>query len=116
MWCAVMCHEKWLTGRYVDDRHTQNDNLLPPDGPFLAGQLPLTDGCAGGFEFIYSLVQGGWPVGALVASGLSALLMPIIGWQGSFIFAAVPSFIIALLALKLKETPQILCADLILGR
>ncbi len=32
--------------------------------------------------------------------------MPIIGWQGSFIFAAVPSFIIALLALKLKETPQ----------
>ncbi|BFI58418.1 sugar transporter [Yersinia pseudotuberculosis] len=56
--------------------------------------------------FIYSLVQGGWPVGALVASGLSALLMPIIGWQGSFIFAAVPSFIIALLALKLKETPQ----------
>ena len=32
--------------------------------------------------------------------------MPIIGWQGSFIFAALPSFIIALLALKLKETPQ----------
>lgn len=56
--------------------------------------------------FIYSLVQGGWPVGALVASALTALLMPIIGWQGSFIFAALPSFIIALLALKLKETPQ----------
>ncbi|WGL92750.1 MFS transporter [Serratia marcescens] len=56
--------------------------------------------------FIYSLVQGGWPVGALVASALTALLMPIIGWQGSFIFAALPSFTIALLALKLKETPQ----------
>lgn len=56
--------------------------------------------------FIYSLVQGGWPVGALVASALTALLMPLIGWQGSFIFAAIPSFIIALLALKLKETPQ----------
>ncbi|CAI1724310.1 Putative niacin/nicotinamide transporter NaiP [Serratia marcescens] len=56
--------------------------------------------------FIYSLVQGGWPVGALVASALTALLIPIIGWQGSFIFAALPSFIIALLALKLKETPQ----------
>ncbi|AHG18380.1 MFS transporter [Chania multitudinisentens RB-25] len=56
--------------------------------------------------FIYSLVQGGWPVGALVASALTALLMPIIGWQGSFIFAALPSFLIALLALKLKETPQ----------
>jgi len=56
--------------------------------------------------FIYSLVQGGWPIGALVASALTALLMPIIGWQGSFIFAALPSFVIALLALKLKETPQ----------
>ncbi len=56
--------------------------------------------------FVYSLVQGGWPVGALVASALTAILMPIIGWQGSFIFAALPSMVIAVLALKLKETPQ----------
>ncbi|ADU71790.1 MFS transporter [Pantoea sp. At-9b] len=56
--------------------------------------------------FVYSLVQGGWPVGALVASALTAILMPIIGWQGSFIFAALPSLVIAFLALKLKETPQ----------
>jgi len=56
--------------------------------------------------FIYSLVQGGWPVGALVASALTAVLMPLIGWQGSFVFAALPSLVIAFLALKLKETPQ----------
>ncbi len=56
--------------------------------------------------FVYSLVQGGWPVGALVASALTAILLPIIGWQGSFIFAAFPSLVIALLALRLKETPQ----------
>ncbi|MGK3112169.1 MFS transporter [Candidatus Pantoea formicae] len=56
--------------------------------------------------FVYSLVQGGWPVGALVASALTAILMPIIGWQGSFIFAALPSLVIAVMALKLKETPQ----------
>jgi MFS family permease len=56
--------------------------------------------------FVYSLVQGGWPIGALVASALTAILMPIIGWQGSFVFAAFPSLIIAVLALKLKETPQ----------
>lgn len=41
--------------------------------------------------FVYSLVQGGWPVGALVASALTAILLPIIGWQGSFIFAAFTS-------------------------
>lgn len=56
--------------------------------------------------FVYSLVQGGWPVGALVASALTAILMPIIGWQGSFIFAAIPSLVIAVMSLKLKETPQ----------
>lgn len=56
--------------------------------------------------FIYSLVQGGWPIGALIAAGLTAVLLPIIGWQGCFVFAAIPSLIIAFLARKLKETPQ----------
>lgn len=45
-------------------------------------------------------------MGALVASALTAILMPVIGWRGSFIFAALPSLVIAVLALKLKETPQ----------
>nr|BFE98129.1 hypothetical protein GCM10020185_86650 [Pseudomonas brassicacearum subsp. brassicacearum] len=56
--------------------------------------------------FIYSLVQGGWPVGALIAAGLTALLLPIIGWQGCFIFAAIPAVVIAIMARKLKESPQ----------
>lgn len=56
--------------------------------------------------FVYSLVQSGWPVGALIAAGLTALLLPHIGWQGCFIFAAVPAFVIAVLARKLKESPQ----------
>lgn len=56
--------------------------------------------------FIYSLVQSGWPVGALIAAGLTALLMPYIGWQGCFIFAAIPGLLIAIFARKLKESPQ----------
>ncbi|KIQ01312.1 MULTISPECIES: MFS transporter [Pseudomonas] len=56
--------------------------------------------------FIYSLVQSGWPVGALIAAGLTALLLPHIGWQGCFVFAAIPAFVIAVLAYKLKESPQ----------
>ncbi|HJE71874.1 MULTISPECIES: MFS transporter [Pseudomonadaceae] len=56
--------------------------------------------------FIYSLVQSGWPIGALIAAGLTALLLPHIGWQGCFVFAAVPAFVIAVLARKLKESPQ----------
>ncbi|KPX66473.1 putative sugar transporter, MFS superfamily [Pseudomonas syringae pv. lapsa] len=56
--------------------------------------------------FIYSLVQGGWPVGALIAAGLTAVLLPVIGWQGCFVFAAIPAIVIAILARKLKESPQ----------
>jgi len=56
--------------------------------------------------FVYSLVQSGWPVGALIAAGLTAILLPRIGWQGCFIFAAIPAFVIAVLARKLKESPQ----------
>jgi MFS family permease len=56
--------------------------------------------------FVYSLVQGGWPIGALVAAALTAILLPIIGWQGCFIFAAIPSLVVAFLARRLKESPQ----------
>lgn len=56
--------------------------------------------------FVFSLVQGGWPVGALLASGLTALLLPVIGWKGCFLFAAVPSLIVAFFARALKESPQ----------
>ncbi|MDP5999764.1 MFS transporter [Acinetobacter bereziniae] len=56
--------------------------------------------------FIYSLVQSGWPVGALLAAALTAILLPYVGWQGCFIFAAIPAFIIAFLARNLKESPQ----------
>jgi MFS family permease len=56
--------------------------------------------------FIYSLVQGGWPVGALLAAALTAILLPLIGWRGCFVFAAVPSLVIAFLARRLRESPQ----------
>jgi MFS family permease len=56
--------------------------------------------------FIFSLVQGGWPIGALLAAALTAILLPLIGWQGCFIFAAIPSLTIAFLARGLKESPQ----------
>ncbi|MFM0148624.1 MFS transporter [Paraburkholderia sp. RL18-085-BIA-A] len=58
--------------------------------------------------FIYSLVQGGWPIGALIASGLTALLLPRIDWQGCFIFATFPAIVIFFMTRRLKESPQFL--------
>ncbi|MET8947978.1 MFS transporter [Streptomyces sp. NPDC004542] len=56
--------------------------------------------------FIYSLVQGGWPIGAILAAALTAIMLPVAGWAGCFLIAAVPSLIVALLARKLRESPQ----------
>ncbi|WP_053382866.1 MFS transporter [Leucobacter celer] len=54
---------------------------------------------------MYALVQGGWPVGALVAAGLSALLLPVIGWRWSFVVAALLSLVVVFLASRLPESP-----------
>jgi MFS family permease len=59
--------------------------------------------------FIFSLVQSGWPVGALFSAGLTALLLPLVGWRWSFFLAAAISVPMILLALKLlPESPTFL--------
>lgn len=60
---------------------------------------------AKGRGFMFSLVQSGWPVGALLAAGMTALFLPIVGWRGSFVIAAAISLIVVALAAKLPESP-----------
>jgi MFS family permease len=55
--------------------------------------------------FMYSFVQSGWPVGALLAALVSALLLDTIGWHGVFLFATFPAVVIVLLVRKLPESP-----------
>ncbi len=56
--------------------------------------------------FLYSLVQGGWPIGVLFASGVTAGLLPLIGWRGVFAVATFPIVLIAILATRLPESPR----------
>jgi len=58
--------------------------------------------------FIYSLVQGGWPIGVLLGAALSAVLLPEIGWRNTFLVATFPAIVIAILAVKLRESPKYL--------
>ena len=58
--------------------------------------------------FLYSLVQSGWPVGALVAAGLTAILLPLLGWRWTFVVAMVPAVLVALVAARLPESPAFL--------
>ncbi|AMM34631.1 MFS transporter [Sinomonas atrocyanea] len=57
--------------------------------------------------FHYSFIQGGWPLGFLLASALALAFLPSLGWRSLYVMAAVPAAIIVwLIARKLKETPQ----------
>lgn len=82
--------EQGVNGAYLSELYSASDD------PRLAKRRGL----------IYSLVQGGWPIGALLAAGLTSVLLPIVGWEGCFVFAAIPSIIVALLATRLRESPQ----------
>jgi MFS family permease len=56
--------------------------------------------------FVYSLVQGGWPLGVLLAAAFVAIMLPIVGWRGCFLIAVFPAVVIALVRRGLKESPQ----------
>ncbi|WP_248929634.1 MFS transporter [Paenibacillus hamazuiensis] len=56
--------------------------------------------------FVYSFIQGGWPIGVLFASFITAQLLPHIGWRGVFFVGTIPAVIIMLLRIKLKESPK----------
>ena len=57
--------------------------------------------------FHYSFIQGGWPLGFLLASALALVFLPSLGWRALYLMATVPAAIIVwLIAKKLKETPQ----------
>jgi MFS family permease len=56
--------------------------------------------------FLYSFIQGGWPIGVLFASFMTAVLLPHVGWQGVFIIGTFPAIVIMILRFKLKESPR----------
>ncbi|MDQ6740760.1 MAG: MFS transporter, partial [Actinomycetota bacterium] len=57
--------------------------------------------------FHYSFIQGGWPLGFLLASALSLAFLPSLGWRALYLMATVPAAIIVwVISRKLKETPQ----------
>ncbi|MFJ2813259.1 MFS transporter [Streptomyces sp. NPDC091279] len=55
---------------------------------------------------VYSLVQGGWPLGVLLAAAFTAVFLPLVGWRGCFLIAVFPALLIAVARRGLKESPQ----------
>ncbi|MDF3308144.1 MFS transporter [Rhodococcus sp. T2V] len=59
--------------------------------------------------FIYSLVQSGWPIGALLAAGFVAVVGSLFGpenWRIAFLIATIPAAVIAVICSRLEESPQ----------
>lgn len=64
--------------------------------------------------FVYSMVQTGWPAGALLAAGFVAAVTAIFGadaWRIAFLLATIPAVIVALVCRTLKESPQFEAQD-----
>ncbi|AWT24874.1 MULTISPECIES: MFS transporter [Corynebacterium] len=59
--------------------------------------------------FIYSFVQTGWPIGALLAAAFIAVVNAVLGegeWRWAFVIATVPALFVLLLRKGINETPQ----------
>lgn len=59
--------------------------------------------------FFYSLVQTGWPIGALLAAAFIAGINGLFGqesWRLAFLIATVPALFVLFLRKGIKETPQ----------
>src|ERR1700761_1586387 len=56
--------------------------------------------------FWNGFIQSGYPAGFLLASGLSAVLLPAIGWRWSFVCGIVPAAAIVMGRLWGEETPR----------
>lgn len=59
--------------------------------------------------FVYSFVQTGWPVGALLAAGFVAVVNAVFGegqWRYAFALATLPALLVFALRRGIRETPQ----------
>lgn len=52
---------------------------------------------------LYAMVQGGWPIGVLLAAGVWQGLNGLIGWRGVFLVGVVPILFVVLARAKVRE-------------
>lgn len=57
----------------------------------------------GRFFLLYELI---FPIGLMMTGQIGALLVPVLGWQVMFLIGGLPGLIIALLLLRLPESPR----------
>lgn len=57
----------------------------------------------GRFFMLYEMI---FPIGLMVTGQVGALLVPLMGWQIMFLIGGIPGLIIALLLLRLPESPR----------
>ena len=57
----------------------------------------------GRFFLLYELI---FPIGLMMTGQIGALLVPVLGWQVMFLIGGIPGLIIALVLLRLPESPR----------
>jgi MFS transporter, putative metabolite:H+ symporter len=57
--------------------------------------------------YYYAWIQGGWPLGFMLASALSLVLLNAVGWRGLYLVATLPAAVLVWVIFRtIKETPQ----------
>ena len=57
----------------------------------------------GRFFMLYEMI---FPIGLMVTGQVGALLVPLLGWQIMFMIGGIPGLVIALMLLRLPESPR----------
>jgi len=57
----------------------------------------------GRFFLLYEMI---FPIGLMVTGQVGALVVPVFGWQVMFLIGALPGLVIAVLLLRLRESPR----------
>ena len=57
----------------------------------------------GRFFLLYELI---FPIGLMMTGQIGAVLVPVLGWQVMFLIGGIPGMIVALLLLRLPESPR----------
>src|SRR5271156_3096286 len=56
--------------------------------------------------FVSGLLQSGYPTGYFIASGVYALLFPIVGWRGMFMIGVLPALLVLYIRRHVPESPS----------
>ena len=114
MWMWCLCGAAAFTGlTYFVESYWQLAVVRALASGFATSELAISITLvneqvpAGRRGLLYSVVQGGWPLGLFLASGVYLLCQPL-GWRTAFLFGVIPIIAVIIGRIWVKESDRFL--------